>query len=273
MRQREIPLGRLVRAQRTRKRDGPKIKAIQRDRLRAAREANELRSWQELARAAGVSHSALSRLRRARGQTGAVRAVTLERLARALKVPPDWLTGEQQHLPYVPEWDIGQRGGAGESRWERPTAADVRWSWLMQRAETALRRDLDDWFGPEAQHVYDSWGQSLMTVVARLASSNVWRSVALKRSPGRGGHPLWQRDAGRSVNWLEHVLELWLDGNAYLNASALRGVFGAMRAEPDVQLLGSDAADRDAVQALERYAAQCEELEQARLEALGPEED
>src|SRR5690242_13871395 len=113
-------------------RDRPKkIKAVHRDRLRAAREANGLRSWQQLARAAGVSHSALSRLRRARGQTGAVRAVTLERLARALRVPALWLTGEQKHLPYVPEWDFDQRVGEGESRWERPTASDVRWSWFM----------------------------------------------------------------------------------------------------------------------------------------------
>lgn len=270
MRHREIALDRLLRAQQKRMRDRPKIKAVHRDRLRAAREANELRSWQQLARAAGVSHSAISRLRKSRGQTGAVRAVTLERLARALKVPAEWLTGEQKHLPYVPEWDFGQRAGEGESRWERPTAADVRWSWLMQRAETALRRDLDDLYGQGAQDVYDWWGHNLMTVVVRLASSNVWRSVTLKRSPERGGRPLWQRDDVRSVNWLAHVLEMWLDGTAYLNAGALRDVFGAIRAEADVQLLGSDTADRDAVQALERYAAQWEKLEQARLEAGGP---
>jgi transcriptional regulator with XRE-family HTH domain len=254
-------------------RERPKKVNVHRDRLRAAREANELRSWQQLARAARVSHSALSRLRSARRQTGTVRAVTLERLARALKVPAEWLTGEQKHLPYVPEWDFGQRAGEGESHWERPTAADVRWSWLMQRAEAAVRRDLDDWFVQEAQNVYDSWGHSLMVVIVRLASSNAWRSVTLKRSPERGGRPLWQSDDARSVDWLEHVLELWLDGTAYLNAGALRSVFEAIRAETDVQLLGSDTADRDALQALERYAARWQELEQARLEALGPEED
>ena len=143
----------------------------------------------------------------------------------------------------------------------------------MQRAETALRRDLESWYGPKSQDVYDSWGHSLMIVIVRLASSNAWRSVTLKRSPERGARPLWQSDDARSVNWLEHVLELWLDGTAYLNAGALRDVFGAMRAEADVQLLGSDTADRDALQALERYAARWQELEQARLEALGPEED
>jgi transcriptional regulator with XRE-family HTH domain len=100
--------------------DRPKKFNVRRDHLRAAREANQLRSWQQLARVAGVSHSALSRLRKARGQAGSVRAATLDRLARALKVPPEWLTGEQKHLPYVPERDIGQRAGEGESRWERP---------------------------------------------------------------------------------------------------------------------------------------------------------
>ena len=231
-----------------------KRKAVQVDRLRAAYQARG-GSWHQLAKAARVPHPTLSRLVSARGPTKAVSAATLERLAATLQVPAEWLTGERPDLPYVLEWGPRRRKGEGPSRWEQPTADDVRWSWLMQAADAALRRDLGEWYGEQADEAYDSWGRRVLGLFTRLGSSMVWRSVTLEPSPRGGGHDLWQCEESPAETWLKHVLEPWFAGKAYLNADLLRGVLRALVADADVRLLGSDEQDADALRALERYAA------------------
>jgi len=148
-------------------------KRLKQERLRAAYQAGGL-SWHKLASTAGVSHPVLSRVLSAK--TKAVNAATLKRLAKALRVPAEWLTGEQGHLPYVPEWDSlvkDHRKGSRLSNWERPTADHVRWSWLMQRIERAVRRDLQDWYGAEAGHAYNSWGHAFLHIFSEAANALV----------------------------------------------------------------------------------------------------
>ena len=233
-------------------------KAVRRDRLRAAYEASGLGSLEALADAAHVTHPTLSRI--LSGRVKALNPATLRGLSEALQVPAEWLTGERRDLPYVTEWDLRRPKGEGPSRWERPTADDVRWSWLMQRVESAVRRDLGEWYGEDARDAYDSWGRGLLAVFARLGSSMVWRSVTLEPSPRGSPDTLWQCSESPSETWLEHILEPWFAGKAYLNADMLRGVFQALVADADVQLLGSKLQDDDALRALERYAAARKEV-------------
>jgi transcriptional regulator with XRE-family HTH domain len=231
-----------------------KLQAVQVDRLRAAYDACGV-SWHRLAQAAGVPHPTVSHL--LSGRTKMVRATTLNRLAVALRVPAEWLTGERKDLPFVPEWPPGRGAGEDPSRWERPTADDVRWSWLMQAVEAAILRDLLEWYGrggAEAVEAYNSWGRGLLGVFTRLGSAMVWRSVTLEPAPTGSGRDLWACNQAPAENWLQHILEPWLVGKAYLNANVLRGIFEALLAEPDVRLLGSETADAEALRALEQYA-------------------
>ncbi len=240
------------------------------DRLRAAYEAGGYSSWQQLASAAGITHPTLSRLRS--GRVRAANAATLERLAKALSVPREWLTGEREDLPYVPQWGPVGRG-KGQSLWEWPTAAAVRDSWFMQRVEAALRRDLAEWYGPSAGAAYDSWAHGLLTVFYELSSSIVWRSACLVRSPGGSGQALLESDDLPTLDWLTHILEPWFAARAYLNAPVLRGLFTSLVANPD-RLWGSDIRDADALRALEQYELVCHQAESERLASvLGPEED
>lgn len=268
VRKRELSLKRALRARQVSVRP-KKLKPILLRRLRVARQANEL-TWQQLAEAAGVTHAIFSRLQSARGPTRRVRTSTLNRLANALRVSPEWLTGERPDLPYVSEWDLTRRKGEGPSRWEQPTPDDLRWSWLMQHAEEAIRRDLVEWYGQETgEEVYTSWGHHLLSAFPRLAASMVWRSVALRPSSNGSSSDLWQVDEAPSDRWLAHMLEPWFAGRAYLNAQRLRGILEAVLTEPSVQLLGSDTTDQDAVRALDLYGSKCDEIERERFDTAG----
>ena len=232
-----------------------KLRAVQVDRLRAAYDACGV-SWHRLSKTAGVPHPTVSHL--LSGRTKTVRATTLNRLAGALRVPAEWLTGERKDLPFVPEWSSGRAAGDGPSRWERPTADDVRWSWLMQTIQAAILRDLGDWYGAagaRAVEEYNSWGRGLLAVFTRLGSTMVWRSVTLEPAATGSGRELWQCEEAPAANWLWHVLEPWFAGKAYLHTEVLGGVLKALLAEPDVRLLGSETDDAEALRALEQYAA------------------
>src|SRR5205085_7146046 len=136
-------------------------------------------------------------------------------------VPAEWLTGERPDLPHVPEWAPGSRAGEGPSRWEQPSADDVRWSWLMQAVDAAILRDLGErygWYGSRAVEAYNSWGRGLLGLFTKLGSSMVWRSVTLEPASTGSGRGLWQCDQSPTENWLWHILEPWLAGKAYLNA-------------------------------------------------------
>src|SRR5690349_19129701 len=77
-------------------------KPVRLDRLRAAYQAGAFGSWHQLAKAARVSHPTLSRLVNKRIK--ALNPTTIIQLARTLRVPVEWLTGERKELAHVPEW-------------------------------------------------------------------------------------------------------------------------------------------------------------------------
>ena len=260
-----------ARKRKTRKRN------VNLERLRAAGQANGVPwdvSWHQIAQKAKTKHSTISRLLNARGATRAVRAVTLEGLADALRVPAEWLAGERADLPYVPERLPWTQDPDGPSLWERPTADYVRWSWLMQRVERALRRNLDAWYGEKAGDVYDSWGHGVVAAFGRLAISAAWRSAALEPAREESWARLWACDDGSSLAWLMVVVEPWFEGTAYLNTAFLRVLLEALRASPEAQLLGSESGDADAIRGLDQYAAARREFasDDARFEGLGPDE-
>lgn len=223
------------------------------ERLRAAYQATGL-TWHRLAKRARVSHPTISRL--LSGRTRELNAATFTRLARELRVPAGWLTGEQRELPHVPEWGPGQRKGEGPSLWERPTAIVVRYSRLMQSIEGAIRRDLSEWFGDSGGDAYDSWGRGLLTVFSEMSSSVVWRTAWLEPSPKGSWYAVMDSDDSPPMDWLEHILEPWLAGTAYLHPDdVLRPVFVALLANPE-RSWGSDIRDADALRALDSYAAE-----------------
>lgn len=230
-------------------------------------------SWPELAKVARLSQPSLSRLRRGRIQ--AVNPPTLERLATALRVPAPWLIGALDELPYVPEWDVTRRKGTGHSNWERPTAELIRWSWLLQRIDKAIHRDLAEFYrSAEANDAYDVWGRHLLVVFAELSSSISWRTACLVARAG-SWQPLLGTDEASSITWLEQLLEPWLDGHAYLNAKVLDGLFDALCSNPD-RLWRSKTRDAEGRRALREYASLSERKHERataqRLEAeLGPE--
>ena len=242
-------------------------KSLNLERLRAAFEASGDASWHRLAAQAGITHPTLSRL--LNGRVKAVNGATLQRLARALRVVPEWLTGERQDLPFMPQWGPLASVGA-PSLWEKPTAAGVRDSWLLQRVYAAVQRDLDEWFGAQAQEAYDSWGHGLLAVILELSSSVGWRFAALESS---GGNALLEgSDDMPVIGWVEHVLEPWLEGRSYLNAEVLQGIFEVLRRNP-ARLWGSEIRDSDGIRALEQYGIACGKAVSRRLAVLGPPED
>jgi len=246
-----------------------KRKVVHLERLRAAWQAKG-GTWHQLAKAAGVPHPTLSRLNSAGGPTKAVSAATLARLAAALKVPAAWLIGKQPDLPYVPEWDLARREGEAPSLWERPTQAVVRWSWLMQRIDDAIHRDLREWYGEnDAGHAYHSWGRALLGVFTELASFMSWRMACLD-TPGGNAHIL-KSDDSPAISWLEELFDPWFAGGAYLNADVVRRVFEALLANPG-RTWESPILDADGLRALGEYTKACDVAVGKRLEAgLGPE--
>ena len=148
----------------------------------------------------------------------------------------------------------------------------------MQRIEAAVRRDLEEWCGPEANDAYESWGRSLLTVFAEMAHSFVWR-LALQR-PAREGswNELWQAADVPTIEWLEHAIEPWLEGRAYLNAdvihkddNVLPGLFSVLLNAPQ-RLWESGVRDSDARRALEEYAKLRAKAVKMELAEIGPPE-
>jgi len=238
-------------------------KKVRVERLRAVWAAwnTEGHPWHALAKSAGISHTTISRILR-QGRAKTVRTTTLKKLANALRVPAEWLIGERADLPHVPEWDYSDSTRQGPSRWEKPTARDVQWSWLLQSVENAIMRDLQERYGADARNAYDAWGHRVMDVIAHLCDLNLWRRATLFTDYGKG------KDDLLVLRWLEHLLAPWLEGKASLKAEFVGEVFKALLAE-DVgfEFLPEDeqAEARDAaLSALKQY-------EQGYYDSLGPE--
>lgn len=236
-------------------------------RLQAAWKAGGFESWQKLAEASGVPHPTISRLRRRK--VDKANPDTVARLAAALRVPADWLTGDRESLPHVPKHGLLEDKGPGDP--ETVTAGRVRLSWLLHRADQALRRDLRAWYGTDAEAAYDSWGHGVMLAVEELASP-MWRLTALVADhPGvyvmdeekrlreeRGTNKKRKGallDNEATTAWLNQVLEPWFRGRAHLNAFVLRNLLLVIIDNPIRKATqgGSVIWDADMIRGLEEY--------------------
>lgn len=242
-------------------------RSLSTERLRAACRATG-KTDHEIAREAGIVHSTLSRV--LSGKTEKMNSPTLAKLAVALRVPREWLTGERADLPYVPEFGTPRRGGGKPaSLWERPTIDYVRYSWFLQRVDEAVQRDLHEWFGETWGSAYESWGRHFLSIMSHLASSVVWRVHALTGLRG-GGSPASETDDVVTINWIEHILGPWLDGQDYLNAGFVSRLYEALVA---TSIWQDEIRDRDASRVLAEYAAKESEMTAARFAAEHVEED
>lgn len=205
---------------------------------------------EQVAARAGMVHTTISRLlRRPRyGQPQKANKGTLERLARALRVPAEWLTGERRDLPFVPEFE---RAPNAPSLWQEPTKSYVLFSWLMQHVDAALRRDLKEWCGDKAADAYSEWGRALLSAFGLLASSLVWREAILAESPRCGGAAVMGDDDDHAVAWLSHLLEPWTVEGAYLDADAVGRLYQGLMAR---SAWLSEERDKRIVKALRTYA-------------------
>lgn len=234
------------------------------ERVRLALRASDFGTPNKVAEAAGLPHSVLSRL--LTGSTTKVNQSTLVRLARALGVSKEWLTGESADLPKVPK--VEQHGG-GQSLWGQPTRGYVLLSGLMRRADKALRRDLGDWCGDRAGDAYAAWGEALLRGFSLLASSQVWREAMLGSSPWRSPRELLRDGDTHAVTWLTNLLTPWFAGGAYLDARTVGGVYRALMA---TSIWSLEKRDSETLQAFAEYARLCERAEAQHFErVLGPE--
>ena len=208
-----------------------------RERLKAALNASEFDgNATRLARKAGVQPSTLTGFLGFQRRTGSMRRRTIERLARALRVPAEWLTGERNDLPFVLE--RGLLTPANDTRptaWEKPNASGLRQSWLYESCSKALRRDLARWMGPKSERALREWGMDLIHVIDELASPTAWRVVFLRPSGSNPFDPrvLIRFDNKATIAWLADCLEPWLEARAYLNVSALAPLLSALIENPD----------------------------------------
>ena len=241
----------------------PSGKKVRVERLRAVWAAWNTggHPWHPLAKSAGISHATISRIL-TRGRAKTVRTTTLKKLANALRVPAEWLTGERPDLPHVPEWDYSDSTRQGPSRWEKPTARDVQWSWLLQSVENAIKRDLQEWYAADASAAYDAWGRRVVDVIAHLCDLNLWRRATLFTDYGKG------KDDLLVLRWLEHLLAPWLEGKANLKAEFVGEVFKALLAE-DVGFVF--LPEDKQTEAREAPLSALQQYEQGYYDSVGPE--
>ena len=236
-------------------------KEIDLSRLRAAYRASGFNSFNQVAKKAEIVHTTIFRLfddarkwdrAAGRGRRPRMNPGTMRRLAMALGVPPEWLAGEIDSLPFVPKH--GLLSGKAPQRLEDVTEAKVRLSHLLARVDEALRRDLRDWYGEEAEAAYDSWGWAVLSAIDELASPVSWRVATVVPKDGDPGvfisaGGLQNTDA---VCLLERALAPWFTGSAYLNTRTLRELFLALFKNSQ-RTYGSQHIDADIIRALELY--------------------
>jgi transcriptional regulator with XRE-family HTH domain len=247
-------------------------------RLAAAYQASEFRSEKELADAAGVAHTTISRWkmesrRPQQGKRSVVRATprTIERLARALRVTEQWLTGEEAK-------PIGLTDDAKKSTKQAPHISKI-----MDQIVSAARRDLSDSLSPD--QAADCAGD-IASALFELALPAQWQRALLVVKPGHHLHradPATNMDRGLEA--LEYILTPWFEGRAYLDPNAalfIATLFRATRANPpqpaplpvdpsgEVETgRAQQLLDRNEVSALHTYAAAVK-AKTARPQQPGP---
>lgn len=222
------------------------------DRLRRAAAASGLNEA-GLAGKAGVSRNTIAgwfgkeiaqgEVARKRGRSGPVliraRSEVLSMVAEAVAAPLEWLTGELEHLPFVPRHGL-LASGMGARKPVDPEdvgEAKLAHSLLLWRVDQAVRRDLRRW-NAEDQEV----ATGVRLAVDELASVVQWRLFLLqpadgdpgaflgklpqgKRSRRRRGHPNKAVfDSLSMVRSVSDILEPWFDDAATLDAFALHQI-------------------------------------------------
>lgn len=229
-------------------------------RLRAAYHASGV-SYNQLATRGGMSHTTISRWfkeEHAQRRVGkpprvVLNPASLEGIAEALRVPPEWLTGELASLPFVP-----RHGPVSDKFADSPEtidAAKVRLSHLLTGVHTALQRDLQDWYGVASDEAYRSWGTGILLAVQELSWPSLWRTAMIVPLDGDPGAYLSKDifDNSAPVSWLEQALEPWFAGRALLNAAALSKTCQTLFADPTVAYQPSQIVREDIERALGMY--------------------
>src|SRR5437867_1165709 len=178
-------------------------------------------------------------------------------LAKVLNVPEDYLHGRVE-LPYTPS-----------SFWEKPPADALRYSSLLQRIASALRRDLWKWHGKDkGERAYRSWGGPILDVFDHLSASTTWRQLGVIPvvSPIDNPAVILPQDDAPAVAWLTQMLEPWFEGRAYLHATGIYELVRGLLANPHAMEQPRSGARR--LRALKKYAALCRKFARPRMKEL-----
>jgi len=156
-------------------------------------------------------------------------------------------------LPYTPS-----------SFWEKPSEKALRYSSLLQRIASALRRDLWKWHGKdEGERAYRSWGGTILEVFDEFSASSTWRQLGVIPviSPVDSPDVILPHDDAPPVAWLTQMLEPWFAGSAYLNAAGVAALLEGLGAN-------RDPVRKRGVRALRKYASMCRKIAPLRLKEL-----
>ena len=170
-------------------------------------------------------------------------------LAKVLNVPEDYLRGRVE-LPYTPSFF-----------WEKPSTSALRYSSLLQRIASALRRDLWKWHGKEeGDRAYRSWSRPILEVFDTLSASSTWRQLGVIPvvSPVDNPAVLLPQDDAPPVAWLTQMLEPWFGGNAYLNAAGIAALLEGLRTNRQLD-------STRGLRTLRKYASMCRKVAPLRL--------
>lgn len=219
----------------TSRRCGARLVPVDPGNLREAWRASPFDTWLQLAEAVGTSHVRLNKLRD--GKTASCHREFAERLAAALDVTVEWLTGEEDHLPFArtPVWAVDGAPEWPEAR--RLEVANVVESRFGRRCYDALIRDLTPRYGSreaaEKAFYDDQWWMVFESAFLALIRPGQWQARLfptrrLQKAP-RGRVRLARRheDAmNHLARGFEIVLEPWLSGRADLDLAVLTWIVG-----------------------------------------------
>jgi len=207
-----------------------------------------MENMNQLAKAVGLQHSTLSRLRS--GETMVTNPKTLGKLSEILRVPVTWLTGEDDQLPHVPKHGLLEVKEADDEATVGETT--VALSHLLQRAEEALRRDLNRWIGEDGEAVYQAWGKGFLWAVGDLCSPVFWRDAMLEPRDSSAELLRGVLTGTAAIAWAEMLLGPWFADTAELKASVLRNVLSTLYAAPD-RVTRTTATEDTHLYALDAY--------------------
>ena len=231
--------------------EGPKLVAIDREKLRAAWKASTYSTWEDLATALDTSHVRLIKI--ANGKTKRCQRSFAVRLAEKLDVRLAWLTGEEPYLPYVPL--PGILDPTGEAGWilddprvrellrippdapAPPPAWQIAMSRFLDRCAKALDRDFTE------HPNFERRKHQLIRALSLLIDPESWRLLIW---PGRKPDVAGSSAVALAEAWSE-VLGPWLMGQASLDLRPVLEIARLMqRADvPSANLLNLDVLEAE----------------------------